>query len=110
MDKEETTSPWVVEMRERLKAGEHPIPEMVAVTGLPACPFCGEVAELVIPREDIPKIVAWRTERGLIQNYLPHWSPDDRETLLTGSHPRCFDAAFAEDEDEEVIDPPKWTI
>lgn len=97
MDNAGTAAPeWVVEMREKMKRGEDPAPEMVAVTGLPPCPFCGEVAELVVPREDIPKIIAWRKEGGLIQNYLPYWSPDDRETLLTGSHPKCFDEVFAE--------------
>lgn len=38
----------------------------------------------------------WRTSGDLIQNALPHLTPDEREFLLSGSTPEEWDAVFGE--------------
>jgi hypothetical protein len=40
---------------------------------------------------------AWRNG-GLVQNTMPHLTPDEREFLLTGATQEEWDAVFKEDE------------
>lgn len=67
------------------------------VTVKSACPLCGEPSLV----ENVSKLALfnWLTGGEYIQNAMPMLSAGERETLLSGSHEKCFDEAFAEDEE-----------
>jgi len=68
----------------------------------PPCPHCGERSYPLLDPEAVRK---WRTPRDqgglLIQDAFPDMDPRDRETLITGYHPECWDAFFKGLEDED---------
>ena len=37
----------------------------------------------------------------LIQNCFPNMSPSDRELLISGTHAKCWDTLFPEEENED---------
>lgn len=58
------------------------------------CPFCSEVSTLSLPRNGL---TAYQ-QGAFIQNAFPGLNADDREQILTGICPVCWDATFAEGE------------
>ena len=64
------------------------------------CPYCGKRAEATVP---VDGYNAWM--RGtLIQDALPDTSPDDREILVSGMHPECWDLMFDDvDVDDDLF-------
>ncbi len=51
------------------------------------CPLCRDVSLVTVPRDGYE-----RWSRGMsIQDALPGISSDDREILMTGLHPQCWD-------------------
>lgn len=65
---------------------------MIHVT-CPPCVVCG--AESVL-RVDHAAYHAWRYQGELIQVAFPNLSADDRELMMTGIHPECW---------EEMLEP-----
>lgn len=60
------------------------------------CHICQEIVELTVPVEGF---IAW--QRGdYIQDAMPELSADDREMLISGTCPKCWDELFPSDEDE----------
>lgn len=67
------------------------------VTVSAVCPFCKLKSEVQnVPRRELYK---WMRGNGFIQDALPMLSAGERETLISGSHEKCFDEAFAEEEE-----------
>ena len=51
------------------------------------CPLCQDVSNVVVPRDGYD---SW--SRGMyIRDALPGISSEDREILMTGLHPECWD-------------------
>jgi len=62
----------------------------------PRCIVCGKDSILQVPENGFR---AW--QRGeLIQIALPELSVDEREMMLNGTHPDCWDAIMGDDEEE----------
>lgn len=59
------------------------------------CPVCSNVN--VVENVSVEGITAWKTGAP-IQEALAHLSPDEREMLMTGICPTCWDKMFAEGE------------
>ncbi len=59
-----------------------------------ACSFCGQTGMVrVFPRE----LRAW--EAGAkVQYAFARMSADDREMLISGTHPKCWDEAFGSED------------
>lgn len=58
------------------------------------CVVCGYVTEVSLERT---KLVRWR--RGeYVQNVWPEMSVDDRELLVSGTHPECWDLLMEEED------------
>ena len=60
------------------------------------CVICGE-EHMQIP-VSLSDVVAWRESDTLIQVAFPRLSDDQREMLLSGIGPKCFDEMFKEEE------------
>lgn len=69
------------------------------------CPLCGERTELEVASAELANAInAWRfadERKPFIQDAFPQLTPGQREEILTAMHEKCFDAAFAPDEDED---------
>lgn len=67
----------------------------VVYTTLP-CMACGMPSLVEL---DLEKVQAWK--RGaLIQNVWPEKTTNERELLLTGTHPGCWDRMFGTEDQE----------
>jgi len=62
------------------------------------CMCCGEGGSVVVPKAEWEK---WDKGNGpFIQVAMPSVSADIREQILTGTHPACWDAMWADMEVE----------
>ncbi len=59
------------------------------------CPVCGERSTVEVPLDGY---IRWQGEGALIQDAFPDFTPDEREVLITGYHPACWDDIFGEEE------------
>ncbi len=67
--------------------------EYVIIT---TCPFCGHTNEVAVNEADY-----WDWQDGaLVQNAFPYLTADEREMLVSGICPDCWDKMFSEDPDE----------
>ena len=64
------------------------------------CPLCGDTKVLTLPEEGY---MAWQNGEN-IQNALPEFDANDRERLVSGICPSCWDKMFSYDEDDEDYD------
>lgn len=65
----------------------------VKVVVTQVCPLCDEISEVMVEESGLEE---W-LNGALIQDALPDLTPGQRETLLSGCHEGCFDAAFREE-------------
>ena len=63
------------------------------------CRLCGKVHSFVA---DFEGVVAWQSGE-LIQNALPEVSASDREFLISGICPNCWDDMFGQDCWDEYV-------
>lgn len=69
-----------------------PMSEMVKWR-CPTCLFCGEGTILSL---EFSKLQRWQVEGEFVQNVFPEMSPEDRELLISGTHPACWDKYMGE--------------
>lgn len=62
------------------------------------CPECGCINEVEVYPQDLAD---YRSGRKHPQDAFPYLSPDERETLITGICPACWDKLFPDEEDDE---------
>lgn len=62
------------------------------------CPFCGKTTPVQIRR--VADYHAWQNGE-LAQNAFPYLSANEREMLISGICPSCWDNMFPPEEDEE---------
>lgn len=60
-----------------------------------SCMGCAKVEKLTIPKAEYD---AWIVEGDYIQTALPDLTPEERELILTGIHPDCWDDMFPEED------------
>lgn len=56
------------------------------------CPFCGKTSYVVVPEKGFQD---WQAG-ALIQDAMPELSADERELLISGICPECWDNMFCE--------------
>ena len=61
------------------------------------CPFCGKAHEIEVNEMDY---LDWQDGK-LAQDAFPYLSASDREMLISGICPDCWDGMFGTDEEEE---------
>lgn len=57
------------------------------------CRVCGKASQMEIPAAGL---IAWN-DGALVQDAFPQMSIDEREMLISGTHPACWDALFGEE-------------
>ena len=62
-----------------------------------SCPFCGKEAHVAVESADFE---AWQNG-ALIQDVMWYLTPEERETLISGICPSCWDKMFPPEEEEE---------
>ena len=67
------------------------------VTVVTACPFCGHANEVEVNEIDY---LDWQ-DGMLVQDAFPYLSANEREKLVSGICPSCWDKMFPPEEDEE---------
>lgn len=78
----------------------------VAMFPTPICTVCGKLSVVEIPVEKLSDVVRWRARKDRnIQEILPDLTADDRELLISGTHPACWDELFGKEEDDEEAVP-----
>ncbi len=61
------------------------------------CPFCHHVHDVAVNESDF-----WDWNDGAnAQDAFPYLSPDEREMLISGICPDCWDATFGDDDEDE---------
>jgi len=71
------------------------IPQVTVETK--TCVVCLEGGDVTMPR-----IAFFRFTQGMsIQEAWPEGTPGEREQLINGTHPECFDQLFGEEDDDE---------
>jgi hypothetical protein len=63
------------------------------------CPFCGQTQELHMTADQYARYCKWVVTRGAIQNVFPDLTADQREQLMTGICPTCWDSLFCEEDE-----------
>ena len=64
------------------------------ITIVTACPFCGHANEVEVNEMDY---FDWQ-DGELAQNAFPYLSADEREMLISGICPKCWDEMFGGEE------------
>jgi hypothetical protein len=61
------------------------------------CMLCGEESRVTVPAQGL-----WDWEHGeFVQRAFPDLNSDEREKILTGTHPECWDALSGPDDEED---------
>lgn len=68
------------------------------LTILTVCPFCGTENEIKVNMVDYWE---WVNEGKLVQNAFPYLSADEREMLISGICPKCWESTFSSSDEEE---------
>ena len=68
---------------------------MTSVVAVP-CKKCEVVNELEV---DFENFIAWQSRKMLIQEAFPTLDADQRELLISGICPKCWDEMFPPEED-----------
>lgn len=61
------------------------------------CPFCGQYHEVLVYEDDY---AAWQNG-ALVQEVFDYLTPNEREILISGICPKCWDKMFPEEEEED---------
>lgn len=80
---------------------QNSVDELVTIK-TPTCMQCGQSGEVNMLMSEYKKLLG----PGHIQDALPHHSLDEREMLITGTHPACWTAMaklWEELYDEDVL-------
>lgn len=72
----------------------------------PKCTVCGNQSVMRVPYEGVE---AYRAG-AFVQDAFPTLTRDEREVIITGTHPECWDKLFGEDEFDYTYEPAKEYI
>lgn len=67
------------------------------VTIITACPFCGHANEVEVNEMDY---LDWQ-DGMLVQEAFPYLSADEREMLISGICPKCWEKMFGGEDEED---------
>ena len=62
------------------------------------CPFCGKTQEIEVDYFDF---WMWSEQGMCAQDAFPYLTVNEREALISGICPKCWDDMFGEDDEDE---------
>ena len=62
------------------------------------CIHCNETGIIEMPQVDFERGAALHDARAYIQDAFPNLNATQREQIISGTHPKCWDEIFAEKE------------
>jgi hypothetical protein len=62
----------------------------------PPCQLCHKTSDFTL---DAEKVERWRAGE-FIQDVFPELTANQREQIISGVHPKCWDILFPDDEDQ----------
>lgn len=68
------------------------------------CPICQEVQTIVMTKDQYKRYLRWLDREGCIQDLLPDLDKDDREILISGICPNCWQDMFGEPPEENEVE------
>jgi len=63
-----------------------------------SCFHCGTENIITIDKDDY---VSWKVKGSFVQNVFPWLTMDQRELLVSGTHPHCWEEMFPELDEED---------
>jgi hypothetical protein len=63
-----------------------------------SCLYCGTENVIKIDQEDYIK---WKVQKTYIQEVFPWLDKEQRELLISGTHPQCWDEVFPDDDEQD---------
>jgi hypothetical protein len=69
------------------------MPTYVLAVATRPCMFCGGSAMLALDPDLYDRWLGGEA----VQSVWPEWTPGQRELLITGTHPACWDANFSDE-------------
>lgn len=63
------------------------------------CMVCGKKAVIQVSLADLVRY----QQGSFVQDVWPNWKPEERELIITGTHPECWNRIFGEDENENLV-------
>lgn len=73
------------------------MPETMVVYETARCIVCNETSQITVASGDLFR---WRCG-AFVQDVWPQWTPAERERMITGTHPACWDEMFGDDDDDD---------
>lgn len=67
---------------------------MTTTLTTPKCVVCGKTSQVELTDAELAAYIRAR----LVQEALPEWTADERELLISGTHPACWTEAFGTEE------------
>ena len=61
------------------------------------CPFCREYHDIAI---DLKDLISWEIDGVWVQDAFSYLSADDREMIISGICPACWEIQYEQDEEE----------
>jgi hypothetical protein len=71
-------------------------PDVDVINIVRKCIHCNEETLITL---DNDRFKAWQVDREFVQNVWPEATTDDREMLISGTHPKCWEEMWADDDD-----------
>jgi len=68
------------------------------------CSWCKKEGTLELTEDQLERARQWGQGLGPIQQMLPDLTPDQREQLMTGTHPECWKAMWDNEEGASADD------
>lgn len=59
----------------------------------PKCPHCGKTSIVKVTVKQHMELTDPKSGR-FITEIMSNWKPEERELLITGTHPKCFDEMY----------------
>jgi hypothetical protein len=72
------------------------------------CTWCDKPSELT--GLDLAALAAYRNREDSVQALFPQLSAAEREILMTGTHPACWNEMFPPDEEDDPDDFPEYEL
>lgn len=66
-----------------------------------SCIYCGDSITFMMTEAQYKR---WKIDLEYIQDVFPHLDSATRESMISGTHPLCWDQIFLEEDEEQFVE------